>query len=153
MKIRFAYVLAALMFGVGLPALVFAAVSGSQAATITVPPAAHKLTNPLKRSKENMLAGAGVFREQCAGCHGPLGTPERRLPSLARQPATLGSPIVQKLSDGDIFWTITNGAPGGMPSFKDDLTEQQRWQAILFVRRLNKDAPKYLALLPPQGDK
>jgi mono/diheme cytochrome c family protein len=153
LKFRFAYVLAAVIWGVGLPAFILAAVGGPQAGTITVPPAAHAEKNPLKRSKESLLAGAAVYREQCAGCHGATGTPERRFPSLAIQPAKLGGATVERLSDGDIFWIISNGAPGGMPSFKDDLTTAQRWQAILFVRRLNKDAAKYLAELPPQEGK
>lgn len=151
MKIRFAYVLAALCCCVGMPAFIVAAVDPQ--ATITVPDAAHGVKNPEKRSKETLLAGAAVYREQCSGCHGSTGTPERILPSLKIQPAKLGSSTVQKLSDGDIFWIMSNGAPGGMPSFKDDLTITQRWQAVLFVRRLDKDAAKYLAELPPQSGK
>jgi mono/diheme cytochrome c family protein len=153
LKIRFAYVLTALFCIGWVPAIIVAEIVDPQAGIITVPPAAHVMKSPMKKSKDALLAGAAVYREQCSGCHGTLGTPERRLPSLAIQPAKLGSSAVEHLSDGDIFWIISNGAPGGMPSFKDDLSETQRWQTILFVRRLNKDAAKYIAALPPQEGK
>jgi mono/diheme cytochrome c family protein len=152
LRFRFAYALAALLCAAALPAFIIAAV-GPQAGAITVPDAAHSVKSPLKRSRDTLLAGAAVYREQCSGCHGSTGTPERILPSLKIQPAKLGGSTVQKLSDGDMFWIISNGAPGGMPSFKDDLTVTQRWQAILFVRRLDKDAAKYLAELPPPSGK
>jgi len=45
-------------------------------------------------------------------------------------------PLVQQQSDGALFWKITNGNLGrGMPSFSA-LPEAQRWQLVLFLRRL-----------------
>jgi len=43
---------------------------------------------------------------------------------------------VQEQSDGALFWKITNGNPDrGMPSFSR-LPELQRWQLVLYLRRL-----------------
>ena len=43
--------------------------------------------------------------------------------------------------DGTLFWKITNGnAPKGMPSFSR-LPELQRWQLVLFLRRLKTMGP------------
>ncbi len=45
-------------------------------------------------------------------------------------------PKVQEQSDGALFWKITNGNPDrGMPSFSQ-LPELQRWQLVLYLRKL-----------------
>ena len=50
--------------------------------------------------------------------------------------ADLQLPVVQSQSDGVLFWKITNGnARRGMPSFSK-LPELQRWQLVLYVRKL-----------------
>jgi len=41
----------------------------------------------------------------------------------------------QKQPDGSLFWQITEGRKP-MPSFKKDLSEEQRWQVINYVRTL-----------------
>ena len=110
-----------------------------------IPVEAHKIKDPLPKSRPNTLAGAGVFQENCSGCHGPQGVPVRRFANLERQPATLTSDAMKNFSDGDLAWILQHGAPGGMPSFADDLSESQRWQCIQFVRRLGKDSVKYTA--------
>jgi hypothetical protein len=46
-----------------------------------------------------------------------------------------------KLSDGEIFWKITKGIPGIMPS-RAMLTEEERWHLVNFVRTLAKEKPK-----------
>lgn len=115
------------------------------------PADARKMKDPLQKSKENILAGASVFQQNCSGCHGPAGVPTRKFANLANQPANLTQENMKHLADGEMFWVLTRGAPGGMPSFADDLSEGQRWQCIQFVRRLGKDADKYTAQLPPAG--
>ncbi len=35
--------------------------------------------------------------------------------------------------DGDFFWKIQEGR-GDMPSFNEDLTEEQIWEVINFIR-------------------
>ena len=42
---------------------------------------------------------------------------------------------MSKRSDGEIYYQISEGRKP-MPSFKKKLTEQQRWQLVLFVRSL-----------------
>jgi mono/diheme cytochrome c family protein len=39
------------------------------------------------------------------------------------------------MTDGEIFWKITEGRRP-MPSFKKELTDEQRWQLVNFLRRL-----------------
>jgi mono/diheme cytochrome c family protein len=106
---------------------------------------ARKVKDPLQKSKANIVAGAGLYADNCSGCHGAEGMPTRKFANLERQPAMLTQAALKKFTDGDLFWVLQHGAPGGMPSFADDLSDSQRWQCIQFVRRLGKDAPKYTA--------
>jgi mono/diheme cytochrome c family protein len=43
------------------------------------------------------------------------------------------------ITDGEIFYQITEGRRP-MPSFKNRLTEDQRWQLVLFLRTLSQPA-------------
>ena len=42
---------------------------------------------------------------------------------------------MNKLTDGEIFYQITEGRKP-MPSFRKKLSDEQRWQLVLFVRSL-----------------
>jgi len=42
----------------------------------------------------------------------------------------------------DIFTTIVEGRPNGMPSFRDRIPEQQVWQLVAYVRSLSSLTPK-----------
>jgi mono/diheme cytochrome c family protein len=45
------------------------------------------------------------------------------------------------MTDGEIFWKMTEGRKP-MPSFKKQLTDEQRWQLVNFLRTF---APKPVA--------
>jgi mono/diheme cytochrome c family protein len=141
----------ALAVSLGISGLVVEAAGLSQLNSASIPAAARKLKDPLPKTKENILAGAALFQKNCSGCHGASGVPTRKFANLAMQPANLEQEGMKHFSDGDIFWVLAHGAPGGMPSFADDLSETQRWQCVQFVRRLGKDADKFTAQLPPSG--
>jgi mono/diheme cytochrome c family protein len=58
--------------------------------------------------------------------------------SAALQPKPLdwSSPAVQRDTDGELFWKITNGR-GAMPAWKQ-LPETERWQIVNYIRTLKK---------------
>jgi cytochrome c oxidase cbb3-type subunit 3 len=43
---------------------------------------------------------------------------------------------------GNIFATIVEGRPNGMPSFRGHLTTQQLWQLVAYVRSLSGEISK-----------
>jgi mono/diheme cytochrome c family protein len=89
--------------------------------------------NPLASSPELSAGGKKIFLRDCAECHQPDGSG-----LIEKHSADLRSPVVQVLSDGALFWKITNGNPRrGMPSFSR-LPENQRWQLVLFLRTLRE---------------
>ena len=55
---------------------------------------------------------------------------------------------MNKLRDGEIFYQITQGRKP-MPSFRNKLTEEQRWQLVIFVRSL-WPAPVSFPAAPPR---
>jgi cytochrome c oxidase cbb3-type subunit III len=70
----------------------------------------------------------------CSGCHanggGGMG------PALMDDMWTYGSNPEQ------IYHTITEGRPNGMPSWRARLTEQQTWELVAYVRSLSGLTPK-----------
>jgi mono/diheme cytochrome c family protein len=87
--------------------------------------------NPLARRPQAAAGGKKLFLRNCAECHNPDGSG-----ILKKHSADFQLPIVQRQSDGALFWKITNGNPDhGMPSFSK-LPELERWQLVLFLRTL-----------------
>jgi mono/diheme cytochrome c family protein len=87
--------------------------------------------NPLASRPEAAAGGEKLFRRNCAECHGVDGTGFAK-----KKAADLQLQVVQEQSDGVLFWKITNGhLDHGMPAFSR-LPELQRWQLVLYVRKL-----------------
>lgn len=82
--------------------------------------------------------GRQIYREHCAVCHGVAGYgdgPGAR--GLAKPPADLTARHTADHTAGDLFWWLTHGIRGApMPAFGDRLGEEERWDAINFLRTL-----------------
>jgi|SRR5579863_2848349 len=100
-----------------------------------VPEEAKQRQNPLTATDSNVRAARDVYFEDCENCHGKTGKgdgPEAHMHDPA--PADLSDPLRMKaISDGELFFKISEGHRP-MPAFKRKLTEEQRWQLVLFVR-------------------
>ena len=108
-------------------------------AVFTAPASADAVKNPLKGDAAATTAGQALYKKQCAMCHGDKGKGDGiAAASLAKAPANHTSAMVQKLSDGALFWMITTGN-NPMPSYKT-MTDTQRWQLVNYIRTLA--APK-----------
>ena len=95
-----------------------------------VPAADHVRVNPYAGDPSAIAAGANVFSNNCAKCHGKNAEGKSSRPSLK-------SDRIAQASDGDLAWLLKNGEPyKGMPIWAG-LPEQQRWQLIAFLRNLN----------------
>jgi cytochrome c oxidase cbb3-type subunit III len=84
-----------------------------------------------KERKTANLAGAGKkdFAERCASCHGPdakggIG------PDLTRKQFKYGR------SAADVTQSVVEGRPGGMPSFKNDLSHEKIEGIVQYVLSL-----------------
>ncbi|HYD50578.1 MAG TPA: cytochrome c [Terriglobales bacterium] len=88
------------------------------------------LENPYEHNAWALSEGQRLFRwYNCSGCHanggGGMG------PALTDDKWVYGSEPAQ------IFATIIEGRPNGMPSFRDKITDQEVWQLVTFVRSLS----------------
>lgn len=115
--------------------------------TWDLPPDADKTKNPVESNEESIAKGKDLFmgrsKGNCIFCHGETGAGNKEnLPRLRRVPADLSdAKRMPRLSDGEIFWKITRGIPGIMPSREKQLTEEERWQVVNFVRTLAQEKP------------
>jgi mono/diheme cytochrome c family protein len=90
--------------------------------------------NPLERDPEAVAAGAKLFEQHCAECHGETGEGGRKAPSLL-------APEVQQATPGTLFWILTNGVVRrGMPVWSK-LPEPQRWQIVTYLKSLAAEKP------------
>jgi len=106
----------------------------------TAPASANKLNNPLAGISEATINGEKLFEQNCTTCHGNSGKGDGPTADmLDTKPADLTSLKVQKESDGALFWKITTGK-GAMASYKKDLSEEQRWHLVNYVRKLGEDS-------------
>src|SRR5215470_13243589 len=99
-------------------------------------PAAEKLRkNPLAVTDANYNAAKPIYNEYCANCHGDSGKGDGS-DAMMYDPAPsdlTDAAHMNKLSDGEIYYQITQGRKP-MPSFRNKLTEEQRWQLVILVR-------------------
>ena len=114
--------------------------------TWDLPPDADKTKNPVEATEESIAKGKEFYmgkQGNCIFCHGETGSGNKEnLSKLRRVPADLSdAKRMPKLSDGEIFWKITKGIPGIMPSREKQLTEEERWHVVNFVRTLAKEQP------------
>ena len=100
------------------------------------PKEADNLKNPLKGISSSISEGQKIYNNMCMICHGSKGKGDGVAGmGLNPRPTNLLNSAVQSQSDGAIFWKLTTGrAP--MASYKDLLTEEQRWQLVNYIRTL-----------------
>jgi mono/diheme cytochrome c family protein len=87
-----------------------------------------------------MERGAFVFRTFCVPCHGGSGRGDgpvalRGYPA----PASLLAEKAIHMTDGQIFHVLTFGQKN-MPSYASQLSEDDRWKVILYVRSMQGKA-------------
>jgi len=108
------------------------------------PEEAKKLKNPLPAGEATLRVAKAIYDAKCGQCHGDLGKgdgPESIMYDV--KPADLtDARMMNSMSDGEIFWKISEGRQP-MPSFRKQLTEEQRWQLVHFLRTFApQQAPK-----------
>lgn len=106
------------------------------------PADADKKTNPIASDEKSIAKGKTLFTNTCLNCHGKKGKGDGpKSAELDKPVGDLTKDDFQKQSDGALFWKITEGRKP-MPGFKKDMTEEQRWQVINYVRTLGSGEAK-----------
>jgi thiosulfate dehydrogenase len=96
---------------------------------------------PVAADETAYLAGAEVYRQQCAACHGLPGqsptdyatTMYPKPPQLFRGKGVTDDPVAES------YWKAANGIRlTGMPAFKTKLTDTQLWQISQLLAHANE---------------
>ena len=85
----------------------------------------------VQATEENLLAGAKIYIENCAVCHGTTGESESAIAKgmFPDPPPLLHGKGVTDDPAGETYWKVANGIRlTGMPGFSGSLTEEQMWQ-------------------------
>jgi mono/diheme cytochrome c family protein len=106
-------------------------------------------TPPIQADEANLVAGAEIYRDQCAACHGLHGKPSRFGAHMFPDAPPLweshhGNATVGVSDDppGETYWKVSNGIRlTGMPAFKGVLTETKMWQVSLLLAQADKPLP------------
>jgi mono/diheme cytochrome c family protein len=108
-------------------------------------------TPPIQANEDNLVAGAQIYRDQCAACHGFHGKPSSFGAHMFPNAPPLwemhhhGAETMMGVSDdppGETYWKVANGIRlTGMPSYKQVLTETQMWQVSLLLANADKPLP------------
>ena len=89
--------------------------------------------NPYASDPQAPAAGAKIFAEHCAECHGE--DAHGKTEGKHVRP-NLHADRVKHATPGELFWLLTNGSQkNGMPSWSR-LPDAQRWQLITFLKTL-----------------
>ena len=98
------------------------------------PDEAKKIVNSYEGNKIAAQKGGVLYQRLCWTCHGKTGLGDGPAgKNLNPKPKNFNLESVQKQSDGELFWKISNGK-GMMLPYKHSLSEEQLWQLVNFIR-------------------
>lgn len=102
--------------------------------------------NPVPATEENLVAGAKIYMNSCAGCHGLPSNPDPQFGRSFYPPVPQFFKDAPDMPENENFYVIQHGVRWtGMPAWNKTLTEQQMWQVTGFLNAIGK--------LPPAAQK
>lgn len=109
---------------------------------------------PITADESNYLAGAMLYLDNCAVCHGAPGRPMTAIANgmYPKPPELLHGKGVTDDTPGETYWKVVNGIRlSGMPGFKGAFTDTQAWQVSLLLANADKLPSSVQAMLaaPP----
>jgi len=96
---------------------------------------------PIQATEANYLAGAELYKQHCAVCHGLPLAPKTAIATgmYPHPPQLLQGKGVTDDEPGESYWKIFNGFRlTGMPGFSKSLNETQMWQMSLLLANADK---------------
>ena len=86
--------------------------------------------NPFEGQEEAIAEGKRLYNQyNCSGCHAAGGG--------AIGPPLMDDEWIYGSSSANIFWTIVEGRPQGMPAFGGRIAKDEVWRIAAFVRSLS----------------
>jgi mono/diheme cytochrome c family protein len=101
------------------------------------PDYAKEIKNPYAGNKIAAQKGQALHSRLCWTCHGKNGRGDGPASAnLKPKPKDFSSADLQRQTDGELFWKLSNGK-GMMMPYKHSLNEENRWQLINYIRTLS----------------
>jgi thiosulfate dehydrogenase len=110
---------------------------------------------PIAADETAYTAGAQIYKDHCAVCHGFKGQPQTAIAKgmFPHPPRLMEGTGVTDDPPGETYWKVSGGIRmTGMPGFDKSLTTTQMWQVSLLLAnadKLPKSAQDILAPVPP----
>jgi len=98
-------------------------------------------TVPIPADEANLAAGAQIYKDHCAVCHGLRGAPQTAIAKgmFPEPPKLMEGKGVTDDPPGESYWKVAGGIRmSGMPGFGNSLSTTQMWQVSLLVANADK---------------
>jgi len=98
-------------------------------------------TVPIAADEAALTAGAQVYKEHCAVCHGVPGQPQTAIANgmFPKPPKLMEGKGVTDDPPGETYWKVAGGIRmTGMPGFEKTLSSTQMWQVSLVCANTDK---------------
>jgi mono/diheme cytochrome c family protein len=110
------------------------------------------LKNPLQATEENLVSGADLYMNHCAGCHGLPTNKDSVFANSFNPPVPVFFKDAPDMAENQNFYIIQHGIRWtGMPAWHKTLSDTHIWQLVTFLSNIEKLPPaasKKLELLP-----
>jgi mono/diheme cytochrome c family protein len=106
--------------------------------------------SPVPEDEANFLAGAKVYKEHCAVCHGLPGEPKTAIADgmFPPPPQLFRGTGVTDDEAWETYWKVSGGLRmTGMPAFSEHLGETKMWQVSVLLKNADKISPAVKAEL------
>ena len=107
---------------------------------------------PIAADEAAYTAGAQIYKDNCAVCHGLPGQPQTNIAKgmFPHPPKLMEGTGVTDDPAGETYWKVAGGIRmTGMPGFDKTLTTTQMWQVSLLLANYDKVPPSVKAMLAP----
>lgn len=113
---------------------------------IAIPADAKQSGNPYPITSDSLKAACGHWLDHCALCHAADGSGSAAIGrNLYPKAPDLREPETQRLSDGELYYIISNGIRfTGMPAWGEQDSPEAIWQLVAFIRQLPHRSPESL---------
>ena len=100
-------------------------------------------TSPFQENAYGVAEGKRLFEAfNCAGCHSHGGG--------GMGPALMDDRWIYGSQAGNIFASVVEGRPNGMPTWRGKIPDQQVWELVAYIQSMSGHAP--IDVLPGRSD-